>query len=135
MNILAYIMIFGYVFQHFIRKIFRMWRCESEPHIRKCFGWYFKQFSKSYTRIISQLESLTKTLRVLMISTCLFTINSWYIMITINILSQKSDLFDTIILENLYFFQYSINISTSFTTSNKRYDTKWTHIIASSHDW
>lgn len=56
------------------------------------------------------------------------------IVIAINILTQKSNLFNSLLIQPFNFPQNGIQISTPFSASHPRHDTEWAHIVTSPHD-
>lgn len=55
-------------------------------------------------------------------------------MITINILAQKGNLFDALLLQLLDLLKDSLDISTPFSPPHEGHDAKRAHIIAASHN-
>lgn len=55
-------------------------------------------------------------------------------MIAVDILPQKSDLFNPICLQDFDLFQNRVNVPTSLSSSDKRDDTEGTHVVTAPHD-
>lgn len=80
---------------------------------------------------ISQFECLLESLCIFMLR---LKIGFRRIMVTINILSQKSYFPYILLAEPLNLFHYGIDISTSLAAPDPRNNTKGAHIVAPSHD-
>lgn len=104
---------------------------KAKTKIWEAFRWYFQQLGESISRCTPKLKNFTETFRILMAGS---NINLGSIMITIDILSQKGDLLDTLALQLLDLLQYGLNIPTSLPAPNKGHNAKRAHVITSSHD-
>lgn len=55
-------------------------------------------------------------------------------MVAVDILPQKSDLFNSICLQDFDLFQNCVDVPASLSSSDKRDDTEGTHIVTAPHD-